>query len=161
MPLTTKLTVVKAGTGAPYAGAAVYLWHCDAKGLYSLYSQGATDQNFCRGVQAADANGELTFKTVFPGAYGGRYPHFHYEVFASLSDATSGGDRLLTSQFAVPEDACDEVYADGSAYPNSARNMQQTSLQGDGVFRDSYQGQLATASGNPSEGYTLNYRIVV
>ncbi|MEY2424470.1 MAG: hypothetical protein QOI61_42, partial [Actinomycetota bacterium] len=104
-PLTTKLTVVKAGTGVAYAGAAVYLWHCDAKGLYSLYSQGAADQNFCRGVQAADDNGELTFDTVFPGAYQGRYPHFHYEVFSSLDDAKSAGNRLLTSQIALPEDA--------------------------------------------------------
>jgi len=72
VPMTMQLTVVHAGTGAAYACAAVYAWHCDAKGLYSLYSQGATNQNYCRGVQAADSTGALTFKSVFPAAYMGR-----------------------------------------------------------------------------------------
>ena len=39
----------------PLADAAVYLWHCDREGRYSLYSQGVDDENYLRGVQAADA----------------------------------------------------------------------------------------------------------
>src|SRR5207253_720701 len=134
VPLTINLKVVKAGTGAAYSGAALYLWHCDAQGRYTLYSQGATDQNYCRGVQAADSAGALTFKTVFPAAYQGRWPHFHYEVFPSLAAAGSAANRVLTSQIALPKDACDAVYADNTAYPNSARNLQGTSLQRDMVF---------------------------
>ena len=45
-------------------GAAVYLWHCDRDGLYSLYT--VPDQNYLRGVQAADASGEVTFTSIFP-----------------------------------------------------------------------------------------------
>jgi protocatechuate 3,4-dioxygenase beta subunit len=154
------LKIVKAG-GAPYAGAAMYLWHCDALGRYTLYSQGATDQNYCRGVQAADASGNLTFKTIFPAAYAGRWPHFHFEVFPSLSGAASANNRLLTSQIALPPEPCDAVYEDTAAYPNSARNMQSLSLQSDGVFRDSYQAQMGAVSGSPSSGYTLTFTAVV
>ena len=38
VPLTIDLTIVDAGSGAPMAGAAVYAWHCDRDGGYSLYS---------------------------------------------------------------------------------------------------------------------------
>jgi hypothetical protein len=47
-----------AGGGAPFAGAAVYVWHCDREGRYSLYSDGATRENYLRGVQIADAAGK-------------------------------------------------------------------------------------------------------
>jgi protocatechuate 3,4-dioxygenase beta subunit len=38
-------------------GAAVYAWHCDAQGRYSLYSTGVTNQNYLRGVQPTDTSG--------------------------------------------------------------------------------------------------------
>lgn len=160
VPLTVNLKVMKAGTDLADGGAALYLWHCDADGLYSLYSQGATDQNYCRGVQVADSSGALSFKTVFPGCYGGRWPHFHYEVFPSLRAASSASSRALTSQIALPEDACDEVYADSSGYPNSANNLGRLSLESDGVFRDSFQAQMGAVTGSPS-GYTMTYTVVV
>ena len=56
IPLTIALTLVSSSTCEPLAGRAVYLWHCDRLGRYSLYSLGATDQNYLRGVQAADAS---------------------------------------------------------------------------------------------------------
>jgi protocatechuate 3,4-dioxygenase beta subunit len=42
------------------AGAAVYIWHCNRDGNYSLYSQAVTTENYLRGVQAADSNGVVT-----------------------------------------------------------------------------------------------------
>ena len=73
VPTTVELLITDVSkSGAPFAGAAVYVWHCDRDGLYSLYSQGATNQNYLRGVQEADANGKVTFTTIFPGAYSGR-----------------------------------------------------------------------------------------
>ncbi len=72
VPLTINLTILDvAEGGTPLAGAAVYLWHCDRAGAYSLYSQGATDQNYLRGVQEADAAGKLTFQSIFPACYAG------------------------------------------------------------------------------------------
>ena len=37
----------------PYEGAAVYLWHCDRAGSYSMYDGDAVDENYLRGVQEA------------------------------------------------------------------------------------------------------------
>ncbi|WLP90727.1 hypothetical protein [Gordonia sp. NB41Y] len=62
-----------ANGNVPFAGAAVYAWQCDAQGLYSMYSQGAEDETYLRGIQVADSNGELTFKTIVPGCYTGRW----------------------------------------------------------------------------------------
>ncbi|WP_426172088.1 hypothetical protein [Pseudoduganella sp. R-34] len=76
IPLTIKLKIVNANNSCGAAGEfAVYLWHCDREGRYSLYSSGVADQNYLRGVQGADANGDLSFTTIFPGCYDGRMPH--------------------------------------------------------------------------------------
>src|SRR4051794_29149353 len=36
VPTTLQLTVLAAGTGKPLTDAAVYVWHCDREGRYSL-----------------------------------------------------------------------------------------------------------------------------
>ena len=97
------------------------------RGRYSLYSSGVTDQNYLRGVQAADADGRLSFTSIFPAAYSGRWPHIHFEVFEDLATATSGGSPIVTSQLALPEDACAEVYAT-AGYEQSVSNLAGTSL---------------------------------
>jgi hypothetical protein len=44
VPLTITLKVLDTANGsAPLEGAAVYLWHCDQSGRYSLYSDGVTN----------------------------------------------------------------------------------------------------------------------
>ncbi len=107
VPLTVSLTVLDvAAGGTPAEGAAVYLWHCDREGRYSLYDSAIAGENYLRGVQAADAEGALSFTTIWPGAYSGRWPHIHFEVYPSLAEATSAGSKLVTSQIALPEDAC-------------------------------------------------------
>ena len=100
----------------------MYLWHCDQAGLYSLYSDGVTNENYLRGVQEADADGRVTFKTIFPAAYSGRWPHMHFEVYASLGDATGGGSPITTSQLALPEDVCNAVFAT-AGYEQSVQNL--------------------------------------
>ena len=71
VPLTIELTIVSVSTCSPLAGRAVYIWHCDRAGGYSLYSQGVTNQNYLRGVQEADASGRVSFTSIFPGCYAG------------------------------------------------------------------------------------------
>jgi protocatechuate 3,4-dioxygenase beta subunit len=67
VPLTITLELVDTGNGcSAFSGAAVYLWHCDRDGQYSIYSEAIADQNYLRGVQEADANGQLTFTSIFP-----------------------------------------------------------------------------------------------
>ena len=75
-----------------------------------LYSDGITDQNYLRGVQAADADGNLSFTSIYPGAYDGRWPHIHFEVFQDVDTATIGGSPIVTSQIALPEGASREAY---------------------------------------------------
>ena len=70
-----------------------------------------TNQNYLRGVQAADANGKVTFTTIFPGCYAGRWPHIHFEVYPSLTAATNVANKIATSQIALPKAASDLVYA--------------------------------------------------
>jgi protocatechuate 3,4-dioxygenase beta subunit len=161
VPLTVELTVLDADKDTPLNGAAVYLWHCDAQGRYSLYSDGATDENYLRGVQAADSAGKVTFTTIFPAAYMGRWPHIHFEVYSSLNDATAAGKITRTSQLALPKDACDTVYAtDG--YDGSAENLARTSLASDNVFGDDGGvHQLATVTGDTTKGYVATLDVGV
>ena len=89
----------------------------------------------------------MTFTSIFPAAYAGRWPHVHFEVYPSLDDATTASGKLRTSQLALPEDASRLVYAtDG--YEQSVGNLAQTSLQTDMVFSDGYSLQLATVTGD-------------
>jgi len=154
VPLTIKLTVRDTSTGAAKTGAAVYLWHCDREGQYSLYSRAVTGENYLRGVQETDATGTVTFTSIFPACYSGRWPHIHFEVYSSVADATSSGPIVKTSQIALPQEACDAVYAtDG--YSASVGNLSQVTLQRDNVFgNDAGIHQIATMSGNTSSGYT-------
>lgn len=161
VPLTVELVVLDAAKDTALAGAAVYLWHCDAQGRYSLYDGEITNENYCRGVQAADASGKVTFTTIFPAAYQGRWPHIHFEVYSSLSEATAAGKISATSQLALPAEACAAVYAT-SGYDGSAQNMANTSLQTDNVFRDDAAvHQLATMSGDVKAGYSARLTVGV
>lgn len=154
VPLTIKLQIVDTKNSCkPLAGAAVYLWHCDMNGNYSLYSQGVTTENYLRGVQAADANGFVTFQTIFPGCYAGRWPHAHFEIYPSLNVASSSKNASATSQLALPEDACKLVYAtDG--YQQSVQNLSRITLKSDNVFSDGWALQTPAMSGSVSSGYT-------
>jgi protocatechuate 3,4-dioxygenase beta subunit len=158
--MTLELVVADlANGGAPFAGVAVYVWHCDRDGGYSLYSQGIEDQNYLRGVQIADADGRVTFTSIFPACYPGRWPHIHFEVYsdeAAIADATSA---VATSQVALPQNACDAVYAtDG--YEASVSSLSELSLTSDNVFGDDGgAGQLATVTGDVRGGYTVTLAV--
>lgn len=160
VPLTIELTIVDADSGKVLPGAAVYLWHCDRTGRYSMYSSGLGSENYLRGVQVADAKGALRFTSIFPGAYDGRWPHIHFHVFDSAGQATNGRNARVTSQLALPEPTCDEVYT-VSGYESSARNLDRSSLSSDMVFRDGVDLQLATVTGSNSAGYTARLTVGV
>ncbi len=161
VPLTIELTVTDTAAGCvPLPGAAVYVWHCDREGGYSMYSESVQDENYLRGVQEADADGRLTFTSVFPACYQGRWPHIHFEVYGSLDDATGGGEPIVTSQLALPEDVCTVVYAT-EGYEQSVSNMSRTSLDGDNVFGDGASQQVATMAGDAAAGYVASLTVPV
>lgn len=59
MTLTLTVLDIAAG-GTPMSGAAVYVWHCDRAGEYSMYSQSILGENYLRGVQITDDSGAVT-----------------------------------------------------------------------------------------------------
>lgn len=161
VPLTIKLKIVNAGAScSSVAGAAVYLWHCDRDGNYSLYSSGITAENYLRGVQEADSDGYVTFTTIFPGCYAGRMPHVHFEVYPTLAKAALASNRIKTSQFTFPAATMAEAYT-ASGYTTSVRNLANISLATDNVFSDGATLQTATVSGSVSTGYIATLQVGV
>ena len=154
LDLTIRLVDVRRAC-APLGGHLVYIWSCDAAGKYSLYE--ISDRNYLRGAGVTDAKGELTLTTIFPGCYDGRWPHIHFEVFASPDKARSGKDSLLTSQWAFEAAACKSLYDAGGAYAGSTANLSRLSLASDGIFADSTPEQLAAqtlkVTGGAAGGY--------
>jgi protocatechuate 3,4-dioxygenase beta subunit len=162
IPLTIRFAVLDLAKACePYAGAAIYAWHCDQAGRYSMYSQGVEGENYLRGVQAAGDDGIVEFTSVFPACYPGRWPHVHFEVYPSLDKATSSGNRIATSQIALPEETCAAVYAT-AGYESSVAALSQVSLGTDNVFADD-DGvhQLGTVTGSIPNGVVVELAVGV
>jgi protocatechuate 3,4-dioxygenase beta subunit len=161
VPLTIRLRVENVARGCAAAGgAAVYLWHCTREGGYSMYTNGIVGENYLRGVQEADSEGWVTFSTIFPGCYDGRMPHVHFEVYPSLAKAASAANRVKTSQFTFPLATLDEAYA-SSGYGSSAGKLARISYATDNVFSDGTALQMASVTGNASQGYQATLTVGV
>jgi protocatechuate 3,4-dioxygenase beta subunit len=161
VPLDLNLTLVDATGCRPLANHDVYLWQCDAAGLYSLYT--APQESYLRGLQRTDARGIVQFRTIVPGCYDVRYPHIHVQAFPA--GATTGRAALLTSQLVIPADMARATYADARAYPGSAGAFERFPIERDAVFRDNSKAQLAAmtlaATGNPSKGYVARATVAI
>ena len=156
--LLVTLTILDKNSNCePLPNSLVDIWHCDNQGNYSEYGNSRmqgndlTQEHFLRGRQTSDANGRVSFISIFPGYYRGRAPHIHLEVL-------NGSEKsLLVTQIAFPEEICDTVYAtenyQGKGYVSNIR---------DGIFRGSLKQNMADAvSGNIADGYMLEKSIVV
>ena len=127
----------------------------------ALYSSGVTGENYLRGVQATDSAGQVTFTSIFPACYAGRWPHIHFEVYPSVATATSSASKVATSQLALPKAACDAVFAT-TGYSASVSNLSQLSLASDNVFSDDQAvRQLATVTGSVAAGYTATLTVPI
>ncbi|WP_062466824.1 dioxygenase family protein [Demequina maris] len=162
VPLDFTFTVLDmANGGVPMVGAAVYAWHCSAAGLYSMYSDGVTDETWLRGVQVTDDNGEVTFTSVMPGCYTGRWTHIHFEVYPSVDDIEDSSKAIATSQMAFPQNVLDTVY-EQSDYDGSAGNLAQITLASDNVFGDdSGVHQMGAFKGGVDAGYTSTLTVPI
>jgi protocatechuate 3,4-dioxygenase beta subunit len=124
VPLTLELNVADSTTCSPIPDAAVEIWHADAGGNYSGFNATADNTTFLRGVQIADANGDVTFDTLYPGWYEGRATHIHLMVHV-------GGDVVHTGQLFFDEQINDAVYA-RSPYAN--RSGTRMTNDQDGIY---------------------------
>ncbi len=127
VPLRLLLRVVSASTCLPIPNALAEIWHCDATGIYSGYSeQGTAGQTFLRGIQTSDADGVVEFQTIYPGWYRGRTTHIHFKVHF-------GNQTLVTAQLYFSESVSSSIYTTVSPY--SSRGIKDTSNAGDGIYR--------------------------
>jgi len=161
IPLTVNLTLVNTSASCgSLAGYAIYIWHCNQAGEYSLYSASVASENYLRGVQETDSSGKVAFTTIFPACYSGRWPHIHVEIYPSLAQATSVSKVLKITQIALPQDACSAVYAT-SGYSASVANLARVSLASDNVFSDGATLETPTVSGSTSAGYAIDLAMAI
>lgn len=130
VPLHLTITVLNDNC-EPISNVLVDIWHCDKDGVYSGYpgqlgGLNTTGQDFLRGTQMTDANGQVVFDTIYPGWYPGRTTHIHFK--ARLTSMT-----YVTSQFAFNEEHTSEVYTTPLYVEHGQKN---TSNASDGVFHD-------------------------
>ena len=164
IPLTVTLTLLNVnGSCGPLAGYYVYLWHCSRLGSYSQYSgtmNGGdySERTWLRGVAQTDANGRVSFTTIFPGRYSGRATHMHYQVYPDATPAN--GEQRATSQLAFPASVTDGAgspYANTTLYPTSASN--NTSNERDNVFSNGTSTEMLTITGNNTDGYVATITV--
>lgn len=124
------------------ANCRVDAWHCNADGYYSGFTTNAHlgQQNnnaarWLRGIQLADANGEVEFLTKFPGWYPGRTVHIHFQVFVSSM-------LQATSQLCFPTAEKNALLTSEAPYTTWGADPVTPAM--DGVFVDGYALQLAT-----------------
>lgn len=156
VPTTIRLTVLDMANGdAPFEGGAVYVWHANASGEYSMYSPAIEDETYLRGVQEVGADGVVSFTSIFPACYDGRWPHIHFEVYPDVDSITDSSNAIATSQVALPEATCTQVYS-SSLYSGSSANLAKVSLETDGVFGDDGGAlELGTVTGDTTTGLTV------
>lgn len=75
-----------------------------------------------------DANGRVTFQTVYPGWYMGRTVHIHFKV---RTDPSSAAGYSLTSQFYFDDALTDQVHA---MAPYSQKGARDTRNSNDGIY---------------------------
>lgn len=144
-------------------GAIVDIWHCDKDGNYSEYggttmqTTNYTSVHFLRGRQTTDANGLVSFTSIFPGWYSGRATHIHVHIY------NSAGQSLLVTQIAFPEGSSSAVVLvnAASSYGYTKGMTGYTYNASDNVFSDGTSNEMSTVTGSVSAGFTLAHTIKV
>jgi protocatechuate 3,4-dioxygenase beta subunit len=142
----------------PLNNAEIYIWHCDAAGVYSAASDfSTTGQKWLRGVQQVDSKGSVTFNTIVPGWYIGRVPHIHIRVHLNSANSET---YVMTTQLFVPETV---IYSINKLAPYNANTQRLTDKSQDdvytGVSADLRDKMYLVFNGDEKTGYTTTYNI--
>jgi protocatechuate 3,4-dioxygenase beta subunit len=156
VPLTLTINLQDAGAGcAPQVGAYVDIWHANAQGAYSDVSgQGNPDNigvDWLRGYQVSDANGSVTFTTIFPGWYTGRTAHIHFRIRLALDTSTTVN---FTSQLYFEESVATTVYATSAYAKSGTRQTNSTDSLYDA-------GLLMPVTGSTTAGYAGAFTVAL
>lgn len=151
VPLTLEIQLQNINNACqPLANAYVYIWHCDKEGLYSGYNQpggNSIGQTFLRGIGLTNAQGKVSFSTIYPGWYNGRITHVHFQIFLLDPNQTA----TATSQIAFPESVTTAVY-NSALYAARGQNTSVASFAQDNVFSDGTTYQMASLTGGIEQG---------
>jgi protocatechuate 3,4-dioxygenase beta subunit len=134
--------------------AYVDIWHSDANGIYSdeykptIQPQDTRGRKFLRAYQITDADGQVAFKTIYPGAYPARTIHIHFKIRLFAPDGHSTYE--FTSQLYF-----DDRISDGVPY-NRNRAVRNVN---DGIYRQGGQNLLLNVRGNCAVGYEATFAI--
>ncbi len=161
------------------SGVRVDVWHCNAHGFYSHYAVGGmntghSNQNapgannasliYGRGTGVTDANGQITFTTIFPGWYPGRTWHIHFALYTGGTIGTSNGwVQNRVSQFTIPIAAKNAVLTSNAPYSLYGADPQLP--DSDNVFNlpagEWANTQLATLVGSGAGPYSSYYEVAI
>jgi protocatechuate 3,4-dioxygenase beta subunit len=160
IPLTLTITVIDVDAGCvPYVNAQVDIWHCNSSGVYSdQASESTTTEQWLRGYQLTNTQGQVTFNTVIPGWYQGRTTHIHLRVRSSYSNASSTSDGTNTTQLFFDQSFVDTL--DTTVTPYSAEGKNNTTNANDHVFTGETKGaNLLSLVGNETSGYVASVTV--
>jgi protocatechuate 3,4-dioxygenase beta subunit len=159
VPLALAFNVSRVSSGgcAPFAGAIVDVWQCDALGAYSDVSDGRAGFNnvgkkFLRGFQKTGADGVAKFETVYPGWYQGRAVHIHFKIRTSLTSRA----KEFTSQVYFDDALNIKVFAQDPYAKKGVAGLIPNAR--DGIFRGGGSQLLLDAKPQGS-GYAATFDI--
>ncbi|KAI0877805.1 Intradiol ring-cleavage dioxygenase [Hypoxylon argillaceum] len=154
VPMHVELQFIDVNTCKPATQLLIDTWSCNATGIYSGVSaagEGGLGTTFLRGVQPTDADGVVSFDTVFPGHYQGRATHQHLIAHVgatTLPNGTYTGGRVAhLSQLFFDQALRDAVEA---TPPYNTNRIPKTTNLGDG-----FTGYAATSKYDPFPNYIL------
>lgn len=128
LPMVFAFKILRANC-TPAPGITVELWHTNCEGFYSGNTTGSTylgpnwniggictnnnqramTTKWHRGSQVTNTNGEVYFKSCFPGWYSGRVNHVHVRC-------SENGTQLFFTQFAWTDALCKEIHVNHPEY---------------------------------------------
>lgn len=165
IPLNLAFLIRDSKTCELLPNVVVDIWHCNSTGFYSGFlsagngygtSRGIpTDETrFLRGIQTTNANGEVKFRTVYPGWYVNRALHIHVKLYYAMDTSTA----VYTGQLYFNEEINQAV---SNAFPYSTSTGIRT-LNGVDQYYNSNQGTQTTlqVTGNVTAGYTATTFVI-
>jgi len=153
LDLTFQISTLANSACTPLQGAKIDIWQCDVDGIYSDTSELGMDtvgQKFLRGFQRADADGRVTFRTIYPGWYEGRAVHIHFKI------RTDEGHEF-TSQLFFDEAFTDTVFAQA---PYNSRGERVVRNSDDGIYEESGE-QMTLDVIETADGYAATFDVTL
>jgi protocatechuate 3,4-dioxygenase beta subunit len=170
VPLALTIKVLDAASGGGINGAHVDIWHANAYGLYSDEGgqpggSSTAGQNFLRGYQvtgvdagalAAPVDGQVNFKTIWPGWYQGRAIHIHVRVRTYDGNAVATN---YTTQIFFSDADNDAVLSAAAPYDTRSPRTDPTTDETDNILGSAKSTNVVPVTGSVADGFTATFTI--